>query len=61
VREGSLVVLLQEYAVSPNDAVALAFLLFALALLANSIGGLFEIRNLLAPTPIAGGPRSSVE
>jgi uncharacterized membrane protein YbhN (UPF0104 family) len=47
VREGSLVVLLQEYAVSPNDAVALAFLLFIVQLLSTSTGGLFEVKNLL--------------
>jgi hypothetical protein len=51
VREGSLVVLLQEYAVLPNEAVALAFLLFVVTLLSNSTGGLFEIRNLLSPRP----------
>ena len=49
VREGSLVVLLQAYAVEPNDAVALAFLLFIVQLLSNSTGGLFEIKNLLGP------------
>lgn len=49
VREGSLIVMLQEYAVAPGDAVALAFLLFIVGLLCNGIGGLLEIRNLLAP------------
>jgi hypothetical protein len=61
VREGSLVILLQEYAVSPNDAVALAFLLFALGLFANSTGGLFEIRNLLTPGRLTGRVRSGTE
>jgi hypothetical protein len=61
VREGSLVILLQEYSVSPDDAVALAFLLFALTLLANSTGGLFEVRNLLAPGRVADRVRSGME
>lgn len=49
VREGSLLLLLQEYSVPPNEAVALAFLLFALTLIANALGGLFELKNLLGP------------
>jgi glycosyltransferase 2 family protein len=61
VREGTLVVLLQEYAVSPNEAVALAFLLFTLTVLANSIGGVFEIKNLLAPRRIDNEARSNIE
>jgi len=51
VREGSLLVLLQDYGVAPGDAVALALLLFIAGLLCNGIGGFFEIRNLLAPQP----------
>lgn len=47
VREGGLVVLLQAYSVSPNDAVALAFLLFIVQVLSNAIGGVFEVKNLL--------------
>jgi len=47
VREGSLVILLQEYSVPPSEAVALAFLLFVIYLIGNSMGGLFELRNLL--------------
>ena len=50
VREGSLLLLLQEYSVPPNEAVALAFLLFALTLIANALGGLFELKNLLSPS-----------
>jgi hypothetical protein len=61
VREGSLVILLQEYAVSPNDAVALAFLLFVMALLVNITGGVFEIRNLLTPGRLSGRVRSGAE
>lgn len=61
VREGSLVVLLQEYAVLPNEAVALAFLLFVVTLLSNSTGGLFEIRNLLSPRPADERLRSGTE
>jgi len=49
IREGSLVILLQEYSVPGSEAVALAFLLFALTLIANALGGLFEIKNLLLP------------
>lgn len=52
VREGSLVILLQEYSVPPSEAVALAFLLFALTLVANALGGMFELRGLLVPRQI---------
>lgn len=51
VREGSLIVLLQEYSVPASEAVALAFLMFALSLAANALGGLFEIKNLLTSKP----------
>lgn len=58
VREGGLLVLLQDYGVAPSDAVALALLLFIAGLVCNATGGLFEIRNLLAPRrtrePVAG-------
>ncbi|HEX9706188.1 MAG TPA: lysylphosphatidylglycerol synthase transmembrane domain-containing protein [Steroidobacteraceae bacterium] len=47
VREGSLVILLQEYSVPAGDAVALAFMLFVIYLVGNSMGGLFELKNLL--------------
>ncbi len=60
LREGSLVILLQEYAVPASDAVALAFLLFALTLLANALGGLFELKNVLMPksrTPVQSGSK----
>lgn len=46
VRLGSLVILLQEYSVPANRAVALGFLLFAINLVSNSMGGLFELKNL---------------
>jgi uncharacterized protein (TIRG00374 family) len=51
VREGSLVILLREYGVSGGDAVALAFLLFVLTLAQNSLGGIFELKNVLRPKP----------
>lgn len=51
VREGSLVVLLAEYGVSGADAVALAFLLFVVNLAQNSLGGIFELKNLIRPRP----------
>jgi hypothetical protein len=51
VREGSLVLLLREYGVSGGDAVALAFLLFVLTLAQNSLGGIFELKNVLRPKP----------
>lgn len=47
VREGSLVILLQEYAVPASQAVALAFLMFVISLCANSLGGLLELRSFL--------------
>jgi uncharacterized protein (TIRG00374 family) len=49
VREGSFVILLPEYGVAPNDAVALSFLLFVVTLVSTSAGGLLEIKNLLGP------------
>jgi uncharacterized protein (TIRG00374 family) len=51
VREGSLVLLLAEYGVSGADAVALAFLLFIINLAQNSLGGIFELKNLVRPRP----------
>lgn len=51
VREGSLVLLLAEYGVPGSDAVALAFLLFVLTLAQNSLGGMFELKNVLRPKP----------
>lgn len=49
VREGSLVVLLHEYGVAGADAVALAFLLFVINLAQNSLGGIFELKNMIRP------------
>jgi uncharacterized protein (TIRG00374 family) len=49
VREGSLVLLLAEYGVSGADAVALAFLLFVVNLAQNSLGGIFELKNMIRP------------
>lgn len=49
VREGSLIILLQEYDVAASAAVALAFLLFLLGVLANSLGGLLELVNSWRP------------
>lgn len=51
VREGSLVLLLAEYGVSGADAVALAFLLFVINLAQNSLGGIFELKNMVRPKP----------
>jgi uncharacterized membrane protein YbhN (UPF0104 family) len=60
LREGSLVVLLQEYSVPASEAVALAFLLFITTLIANALGGLFEVKNLLTPKA-SSTPRSTPE
>lgn len=49
VREGSLVLLLHEYGVNGADAVALAFLLFIINLAQNSLGGIFELKNMVRP------------
>lgn len=49
VREGSLVLLLAEYGVAGADAVALAFLLFVINLAQNSLGGIFELKNMVRP------------
>lgn len=49
VREGSLVLLLHEYGVAGADAVALAFLLFVINLAQNSLGGIFELKNMIRP------------
>lgn len=58
VREGSLILLLQEYDVSAGDAVALAFLLLAVAVIANALGGALEIKNLLRPGRDVGPAQS---
>lgn len=49
IREGSLVLLLQEYDVEPSDAVALAFIMFAVNVVMNSLGGVLELANFLWP------------
>jgi uncharacterized protein (TIRG00374 family) len=46
VREGSLVLLLQQYSVPPSQAVALSLVLFASGVLCNGIGGAFELVTL---------------
>ena len=56
VREGSLVLLLHEYGVSGADAVALAFLLFIINLAQNSLGGIFELKNMIWPKPQGDAP-----
>lgn len=61
VREGSLVILLQEYGVSSSHAVALAFLLFASVLVGNSLGGLFELKNVVLPGRGRAPVRSGTE
>lgn len=60
LREGSLVILLQEYAVPASDAVALAFLLFAITLIVNSLGGILELKNFLRPQPAEEPPQGEV-
>ncbi len=60
LREGSLIILLQEYSVPASEAVALAFLLFTITLVTNALGGLFEIKNLLMPKA-SNPPRSTSE
>ena len=59
VREGSLVLLLHEYGVSGADAVALAFLLFIINLGQNSLGGIFELKNMIRPKPRDDAPARS--
>ena len=59
IREGSLVVLLHEYGVSGADAVALAFLLFIINLAQNSLGGIFELKNMIRPKPRDDAPARS--
>lgn len=62
VREGSLVVLLQEYAVPPGQAVALGLVLFAnTALVTNALGGALELKNVLSGGRRAGAPQRSPE
>lgn len=61
VREGSLAILLPEYGVAPNDAVALSFLLFVVTLVSTSAGGLLEIKNFLGPRRDRNGAGSVVE
>jgi uncharacterized protein (TIRG00374 family) len=56
VREGSLVLLLREYAVPPSQAVTLSLVLFASNVLVNGIGGIFELVRLYRPVrPDAAG------
>ena len=47
MREGSLVLLLQEYAVPASQAVALSLVLFASNVLCNGLGGVFELATML--------------
>jgi uncharacterized protein (TIRG00374 family) len=61
LREGTLVILLQEYGVSASDAVALAFLVFAIGLLVNSLGGILEFKNFIRPGPDTDKVRSDKE
>lgn len=61
VREGSLVILLREYGVSASDAVAMAFLLFAIVLVANSLGGVLELKGFLHPDRAGNSARSGAE
>ncbi|HVE77813.1 MAG TPA: lysylphosphatidylglycerol synthase transmembrane domain-containing protein [Gemmatimonadaceae bacterium] len=59
VREGSLAVLLQEYGVPASKAVAIAFLLFAVGLVSNGLGGVLEIRNVLRPRRVGVATRGT--
>jgi len=61
VREGSLVILLHEYGVPASKAVALAFLLFAILLVTNGLGGLLELKNFLNPDRSGQSERSGAE
>jgi len=47
IREGTLVFLLGQYGVMPNDAMALSFLFFCRNLLSSLIGGLFELKEFI--------------
>lgn len=49
LREGSLVLLLQQYAVPPGQAVALSLAVFASGVISNAIGGAFELVELHRP------------
>jgi glycosyltransferase 2 family protein len=59
LREGSLVILLQEYSVPASQAVALAFLMFLISLLSNSLGGIFELKNVVRAGRTADPERSN--
>lgn len=61
LRESSLAVLLHEYGVSPSDAVALAFLLFAIPLMANSLGGILALKSFLSSPRTGETARSGTE
>lgn len=60
VREGSLVILLQEYGVSASEAVALSLVIFLTTVLGNALGGLLEAKNVLLPGR-ESGPAGSPE
>jgi len=49
VREGSLILLLGQYGVRPEEAVGLSFLIFVRGAAPAFIGGLVETRNLFPP------------
>ena len=45
IREGTLVFLLGQYGVMPNDSIALSFIFFFRNILSSLFGGLFEFKN----------------
>jgi len=47
IREGTLVFLLGQYGVMPNDSMALSFLFLFRAILTALVGGLFEFRDFV--------------
>jgi uncharacterized protein (TIRG00374 family) len=49
IREGTLVILLSQYGVTPNVSMALSFLFFFRKIIISLLGGLFELKNLLSP------------
>lgn len=56
LREGTLVILLRDYAVPAQAAAALAFLIFLVRVMENSLGGLLEARSFLLPGRTVDGP-----
>ncbi len=53
VREGALFFLLSKYDIPGSEALALAFLLFAIATMISLVGGILEARNYFYKTDIS--------